>query len=122
MPVDTLIVRAIRLNAFVGVHPWEKHSGQPIEVDVDADVDTSKLLATGILEHGVDYSVLTKTVRGVIREGHVALLEVLADKVALALLRQTVAQRVRVAIRKYGASAGDAEHVGVIVFRDRSHI
>ena len=120
MPVDTVFVRAIRLDAFVGLHPWEKEVKQPIEVDVDAEVDTAVLLGTGAIKHGVDYSFAIKIVQGVVQAGHVELLEVLADRVAIALLRQTVASRVRVEIRKYRVCEGEADHVGVVVRRDRS--
>ena len=122
MAVDTIFVRAIRLSASVGTHSWEKRSLQPLEIDVDADVDTACLLDAGSLTHGVDYTAVIRIVRRVVLEGHVELLEVLADRVAMALLAETLACGVRVEIRKYGACTGEANHVGVIVRRERSHV
>ena len=119
MSVDTVYVRAIKINASVGMDPWERRAKQMLEVDVDVDVDTTQLLATGSLEYGVDYSKVIATVKRVVLEGHIELVEVLADRVARTLLDETLACGVRVEVRKYGVSAGDADHVGVVVRRDR---
>lgn len=122
MAVDTIFVRAIRLSASVGTHSWERRTLQPLEVDIDAEVDTTQLLATGSLKHGVDYSVMIRTVKRVVLHDHVELLEVLADRIALELLSDTPASRIRVEIRKYGACTGEANHVGVVVRRERPSV
>ncbi len=121
MPVDTVFVRAIRLEASVGTLPWEKLVRQPLEVDVDAEVETTELLRSQDLGAGVDFTVVIQTVREVVLAGHVELVEVLADGIAQALLASTPARRVRVAVRKYSACAGLAGFVGVEVRRERGH-
>jgi dihydroneopterin aldolase len=119
MAVDTVLIRAIRLEASLGILPWERQVRQPVEVDVDAEVDTSALLGSGDLTQGVDFSVVIESVRGVVQAGHIDLVEVMADRIASAVLRDTPARRVRVQVRKYSACAGAAAHVGVEVWRDR---
>lgn len=120
MTIDTVILRRIRLNASVGILPWERQVQQPVEVDVDADVDTSALLQTGDLRHGVDFLAVIASVRAVVDSGHIDLVEVMADRIAQAVLADTPAVRVRVQVRKYSACAGAADHVGVEVRRERS--
>jgi dihydroneopterin aldolase len=121
MPIDKVLVRAIRLDASVGTLPWEKQVRQPLEVDVDAEVDTTELLRSRDLAAGVDFTVVIQTVREVVLAGHVELVEVLADGIAQALLASTPACRVRVEVRKYSACAGLAGFVGVEVHRERGH-
>lgn len=117
MAFDRVLVRGIRLHASVGTEPWERQVRQPLEVDVEAEVDTSTLLRTGELSSGVDYNAVIHIVRSVVFEGHTDLVEVLADRIARELLAATVARVVRVQVRKYSACASDAAHVGVEVER-----
>ena len=121
MALDKIIVRAIRVDASIGTLSWEKHELQPVQVDVDAVVDTEALLGSGDLTKGVDFSIVIQTVRDVVTQGHVELVEVLADRIASALLAATPARSVRVEVRKYKACAEYASHVGVEVHRERTH-
>ena len=120
MAIDTVILNGIRLNASVGTLSWERQVQQPVEVDVDAEVDTSALLQTGDLRNGVDFLAVIASVRGVVESGHIDLVEVMADRIARAVLDDTPAIRVRVQVRKYSACAGAAHHVGVEVRRERT--
>lgn len=119
MPVDTVFVRAIRIDASIGILPWERQVRQPVEVDVDADVDTTAVLESGNLASSVDFGVVIDTVRRVVLKEHVELVEVLTDRIARALLAATPACRVRVQVRKYSACADSAGHVGVELSRGR---
>lgn len=119
MAVDKVLVRGIRLEASIGVLPWERQVKQPVEVDVAAQVESSELLKTGDLSKGVDFSAVIDSVRRVVMAGHVDLVEVLADRIAAAVLADTPAQCVQVQVRKYSACAGAAAHVGVEVQRER---
>jgi dihydroneopterin aldolase len=120
MPIDKLLVRGIRLEASIGILPWERETRQSIEVDVQAHVDTTRLLATGELARGVDFARLVEIVRETALAGHVELVETLADRIAAAILRETSAERVRVEVRKPRACAPVADHVGVEVERRRA--
>jgi dihydroneopterin aldolase len=119
--MDTVFLRSIRLEASIGVFPWEKEIRQPLEVDVEAEVDTTELLATGNLAVGVDFGVVIDTVRAVVLKEHIDLVEVAADRIARALLDATPASRIRVEVRKYTACAAYADHVGVVVKREREN-
>ncbi|MCU0690723.1 MAG: dihydroneopterin aldolase [Polyangiaceae bacterium] len=117
--LDKVIVRGIRVQASIGLRSWEREVRQPIEVDVEADVDTDVLLRTNNLEHGVDFDVVMDTVRDLAGGQHTELVEELADRIARALVERTQAPRVRVQVRKYSACASVADHVGVEVVRCR---
>ena len=119
MPIDTIFMRRIRLDASVGVFPWERQVRQPIEVDVEAEVDTSAVLQTHNLSDGLDFTVVANAVRDVVEQGHVELVEVIADRIAARLLASTQALRVVVEVRKYVPFASLADNVGVRVQRER---
>jgi 7,8-dihydroneopterin aldolase/epimerase/oxygenase len=119
MPIDTIFMRRIRLDASIGVFPWEHQLRQPIEVDVEAEVDTSIVLNTHNLSDGLDFTVVANAVRDVVEQGHVELVEVIADRIAARLLASTQALRVVVEVRKYVPFASLADNVGVRVQRGR---
>ncbi len=118
MAVDKVLLRGIRLAASIGILNWEHEIRQPLEIDVDVDVDTTHLLSTGDLTKGVDFTVVIAALHDEAR-AHVDLVEMLADRMAKAILNKTPALRVRVEVRKYSACATDAHHVGVEVIRVR---
>ena len=120
MSVDAVVVRGIRIDASLGILDWERQVRQPIEVDIEADVDTSELLASGDLAHGVDFTRVIEAVHAVVGARHEDLVEVLADRIAGAVLAATPAQSVRVEVRKYSACASAANHVGVRLVRHRT--
>ena len=75
MSVDAVVVRGIRIDASLGILDWERQVRQPIEVDIEADVDTSELLATGDLARGVDFTRVIETVHVVVGARHEDLVE-----------------------------------------------
>lgn len=117
MPVDRVFVKGIRGEALVGLLDWEQRERQPVEVDVDVVLDTVHLLRDQSLEHGVDFVRLIEIVHNRLEQGHVGLVEVLADQIAKDVLDLTVALSVEVTVRKYRACQDHAAHVGVTVRR-----
>ncbi len=120
MPLDKVFARGIRIDASIGTLPWEKLVTQPLEVDVEVEIDNSSLLATGDLAKGADFDELIAAARDLGTNGHVMLVESLADRIAARVLqRLPMVQSVRVEVRKYSACASAANHVGVEVTRRR---
>ncbi len=122
MSIDRVFARQIRLDASIGVLPWEREARQMVEVDFDAYVDTVDVLATGDLSKGVDFAQAISLVRELVLREHVDLVETLADRVANTLLSRTPATKVRVEIRKYCSCASMANHVGVCVERSKNEL
>jgi dihydroneopterin aldolase len=120
MPIDKVFVRSCKLDAFIGLEPWEHQTRQRIEVDLEADVDTTELLSSGDLSKGLDYAKAAQRIREIALNGHIELVECLADKIAKEILASSAALRVAVEVRKYCSCVGLADHVGVRVVRDRT--
>lgn len=79
---DRIELRGLRQAAFVGALPEEAERKQPIEVDIDIEVDLVEAGLSDALGDTVDYGVLCDVVETVIDEGHVQLLERLAQVIA----------------------------------------
>lgn len=120
MPLDKVFARRIRINASIGTYPWERQVTQPLEVDVEVEIDNTALLTTGDLSKGADFDELISAARALGSAGHIDLVESLADAIAARVLdRLAMVQSVRVEVRKYSACSSAADHVGVQVTRRR---
>jgi dihydroneopterin aldolase len=86
LPWDRIELRGLRVLARVGVLPIEREQDQPLEVDLDVVVDLASAGASDDLADTVHYGVVCDTVQRAVGEGHVALLERLAELVAQAVL------------------------------------
>lgn len=98
---DVIELRGLRQAAFVGALPEEAERKQPIEVDIDVEADLLAAGTSDALDDTVDYGMLCDVVETVIDEGHVQLLEFLAQHVADRLLATDPrVAAVTVAVRK----------------------
>lgn len=79
---DVIELRGLRQAAFVGALPEEAERKQPIEVDIDVEVDLLEAGTSDALDDTVDYGMLCDVVETVIDEGHVQLLERMAQAIA----------------------------------------
>ena len=89
--------------ALVGVLPEEQAADQPLEVDLDVEVDLRAAGASDELADTVDYGAVLRRGRRAARAGpsHVDLLERLAARIAEEVLGLTPAsRRSTVAVRK----------------------
>jgi dihydroneopterin aldolase len=83
---DRIELRGLRLVGRVGVLDLERSQDQPLEIDLDLTVDLAPAGASDELADTVDYGAVCGQVAATVGEGHVALLERLAARVADAVL------------------------------------
>jgi dihydroneopterin aldolase len=76
---DAIRVMGMRFFAKVGALPGERDSTQPIDFDVELDVDTRPAARTDHLSDAVDYASVYATCKRVAQTGSFALLEALAS-------------------------------------------
>lgn len=86
MAVDAVELRGLRLLGRCGALPEEADRSQPLEVDLDVELDLRAAGGSDQLVDTVDYGVLCTTIGSVVAAGHVVLLEHLATLVADAVL------------------------------------
>ena len=83
---DHIELRGLRLVGRVGVLELERAQDQPLEIDLVLTADLAPAGASDDLADTVDYGAVCATVAAVVGDGHVALLERLAARVAEAVL------------------------------------
>jgi 7,8-dihydroneopterin aldolase/epimerase/oxygenase len=120
-----VFVRDMVLAARIGVTATEKRAPQRVRVNVDLAVEddgarplSREKVGKDTLARVVDYEPIAAAVRRIVAEGHIVLVETLAERIAEACLadRRVLAARVRVEKLEVFA---DAAAVGVEIERRR---
>lgn len=112
-----VFLRDMMLVARIGIYAHEHAAAQRIRVNVDLGVEEGDGGADE-LSRVVDYERVADTVRGLVAEGHVKLVETLAERIAQACLTDPRVRLARVRVEKLDVFA-DAASAGVEVERVR---
>jgi dihydroneopterin aldolase len=117
--LDTIFIRQLRLQAWIGLYRHEKVAPQTIEIDLEIAVPGDKVFASGKVADTIDYAVVAESIRGLLAKERFGLVESLAEKIAELILADFRAPRVKVSIAKLGVLR-DAQRVGVSIERSRA--
>jgi dihydroneopterin aldolase len=116
-----VFLRGLELMARLGIHPHEKAAPQRIRLSVELlvqDEAAPAQVGPDDFRRVVDYQRLVELARAVVAEGHVLLVETLAERIAAAALEDRRVERARVTVEKPDAFP-DVDSVGVVVERRR---
>jgi 7,8-dihydroneopterin aldolase/epimerase/oxygenase len=112
-----VFVRALRIEAEVGVHAHEKGRRQPLVIDVELDVAAA---AGDHLADTVNYETVLSSAQDVAAHGHFKLIETFAERLARALLNDSRVSRARVRVEKPEALAPQAAAGGAEIILTRT--
>lgn len=90
----------MRVMAICGALPEEQARAQPMEVDLDVEIDLSRAGQTDVLDDTVDYGALCDVVERVAGTERFTLIERLATRLAEEVRRDGRISAVTVAVRK----------------------
>ena len=112
-----VFIRNLELPAQIGVYRHEVGKMQPVRINVDLGVED--LLDLGdSLAKVVDYGVIEGKIRAILAEGHLNLVETLAERIASACFEDARVKTARVRVEKLHALSA-AESAGVEIERSR---
>ena len=98
---DVIELRGLRVTASVGALPEERERAQPLEIDVDIATSLAPAGASDRLDDTVDYGAVCDAVEKVFGDGHIVLLEAVAERIAAAVFAVDARiSSVDVAVRK----------------------
>ncbi len=117
-PRRKIFVRGLVLDAYIGVYDSEQGAPQPVKIDLEVEVVEPSNPVGDRLEDVVCYNKLTQGVKAIIDEGHIKLVETLAERVADLALSHPMAIAVTVQIEKPYAIA-EAAAAGVEITRTK---
>ncbi len=117
--MDTIFVRQLRLQAWIGLYRHEKIAPQTIEIDLEIALPGDAVFKTRKVADTIDYGVVVEHVRALLAKERFGLVENLAERIAGLLLQDFKSPRVKVSIAKLGVLR-EAQRVGVTIERSRS--
>ena len=112
-----VFIRNLELPAQIGVWRHEHGKEQPVRINVDLAVEDLIDLGDD-LSKVVDYGVIEDKIRGIVAEGHIRLIETLAERIAVACFADERVKTARVRVEKLHALS-NAESAGVEIERTR---
>lgn len=112
----TLFVSNLTLDAFIGCYDYEQGKSQPVRIDLELDVAEPDNPMSDRLEDVVCYNRLTQNIKSIIAEGHIKLVETLAERIAAVAIDHPMVSAVRVRVGKPNAIP-EAESAGVQIER-----
>jgi dihydroneopterin aldolase len=112
-----IFIRNLELPAQIGVWRHEHGKQQPVRINVDLAVEDVIDLGDD-LSKVVDYGVIEDRIRAIIAQGHIRLIETLAERIAAACFTDDRVRTARVRVEKLHALP-NAESAGVEIERTR---
>jgi dihydroneopterin aldolase len=113
-----LFIRDMVVDAYIGVFPHEQGVTQRVRINVSFGVDDSRELAEGVddLSRTVSYEKAVLTIRRFATETHTQLVETLAERIAIEVLKDNRVRVVRIMVEKLDIFS-DMDSVGVEIER-----
>lgn len=115
-PYDRVFVHDLVLDAEIGVYTHEKGVTQRARFSVDIEVTPADQAIEDQIARVLDYDTIIDTIKDILAEGHINLVETLADEIASRCLAHPRAASVKVKIEKLDKEPGA---VGVEIVRRR---
>jgi dihydroneopterin aldolase len=115
-PYDRVFVHDLVLDAEIGVYTHEKGVTQRARFSVDIEVTPADQAIEDQIGRVLDYDTIIDTIKDILAEGHINLVETLADEIASRCLAHPRAASVKVKIEKLDKEPGA---VGVEIVRRR---
>ncbi|MDS4042668.1 MAG: dihydroneopterin aldolase [Candidatus Competibacter sp.] len=116
--MDIIIIRELRIETTIGVHPWERRNRQTLILDLELGIDIRPAAATDRLDDTLDYQVVAQRIGDFAAARDFQLVETLGERIAELVLREFATPWLRLALRKPGVPSG-AREAGIIIERGR---
>jgi 7,8-dihydroneopterin aldolase/epimerase/oxygenase len=113
-----VFVKDLEIDALLGIYPEEKARPQRIIVNIDLSVKEGSDPTSDDIKNVVSYEIVVQKVERIVAQGHVNLVETLAELIALACLKDARVMAARVRIEKPDVIK-NARSVGVEIERAR---
>jgi dihydroneopterin aldolase len=119
--MDTIFIRELRADAWIGIYEWEKLRPQTLDFNLDIGLDTHRAGESDNIRDTVDYGKVVERIRADLRDRHFKLLEALAEHISQVILHDFKTQWVKVSVAKIAHIRG-VKLIGVTISRARDVI
>jgi dihydroneopterin aldolase len=114
--MNTIFIRELRVETRIGVYAWERHRSQPLLIDLELELPSTKPFVSDEFADALDYAAIVKRVRALAADHPYHLLERFAEALAELLRTEFGAPWARVSVAKLAPIEGVAR-LGVAIER-----
>lgn len=114
--MDKILVRDLKLEAIIGLFPWEREVRQTLYIDLDIATDIAQAALSDDLQYTINYADVCDQVAALAHDGQFRLIETLAENIAQLVLSGFAADWVKVTVKKVDAIPQVA-NVGITIER-----
>lgn len=116
--MDTIFIRELRAEAWIGIYEWEKLKPQTLDFNLEIGLDTHRAGESDNIRDTVDYGKVVERIHADLKEQHFKLLEAMAEHISQVILHDFKAQWVKISVAKIAHIRG-VKMVGVTISRAR---
>jgi len=114
--MDKIFLRELKAEAIIGIYEWERRVKQTVVIDVEVPCDVRRAAAVDAIEATLNYKKVAKRILEIVGSSQFHLVETLAERTALTILREFELEWVKLTLNKPGAIRGSRD-VGVVIER-----
>jgi dihydroneopterin aldolase len=114
--MNTIFVQELRVDTRIGVYAWERHLSQPLLIDLELAIPSSKAFVSDDFADALDYAAVVKRVQTFAKDHPHKLLERFAEALADLLRAEFGSPWIRVSVAKIAPVAG-VKRLGVVIER-----
>jgi dihydroneopterin aldolase len=114
--MNTIFVRELRVETRIGVYAWEQHLAQPLLIDIELGLPSTKAFTSDDFADALDYAAVVKRVQAFAADHPHKLLERFADALAELLRAEFGSPWVRIRVAKIAPVSG-VKQLGVVIER-----
>ena len=115
--LDRVFMRDLILDVEIGVYTHEKGVTKRVRFSVDVDITPATSALDDDIGKAFDYDTIIKGIKAIVAQGHINLVETLAERIARQCLAHPRASSVTVRIEKLDKEPGA---VGVEIMRSKA--
>ena len=114
-----ILINDLTLDAFIGIHDFEKKKKQKISISLSLDVNDNISAIEHKIENFVSYEHIVADIKSILKSGHVDLLETLGEKIVDLCFMDERVMTIKLKLEKLEVFK-ETRSVGIEIFRKKN--
>ena len=114
-----ILINDLTLDAFIGIHDFEKKKKQKIAISLSLDVNDNISGIEHKIENFVSYEHIVADIKSILKSGHIDLLETLGEKIVDLCFMDERVMTIKLKLEKLEVFK-ETKSVGIEIFRKKN--
>ena len=114
-----ILINELTLDAFIGIHDFEKNKKQKIAISLSLDVNDNISGIEHKIENFVSYEHIVADIKSILKKGHIDLLETLGEKIVDLCFKDERVMTIKLKLEKLEVFK-ETSSVGIEIFRKKN--